>query len=104
MTIPGKISIPFAMAEAPRIFLAWLGSEESALTALQKQHINEWRIEHERQVSEYLHEQYGHYVMVMAHALSAQYSHTFWASMSTAVERANDDYLQQLDKDIFGNG
>lgn len=92
------------MAEAPRIFLAWLGSEESALTPDQKKHINEWRIEHERQVSEYLHEAYGHYVMVMAQALSAQYAHTFWAGMETAVERCNNDYLNELDKDIFGNG
>lgn len=104
MTMPRSIDIPFAMAEAPRIFLAWLGSEESALTADQKKTINEWRIEHERQVSDYLHERYGHYVMVIAHALSRQYSQAFWDSMDTAVERANDDYIQQLDKDIFGNG
>jgi hypothetical protein len=104
MTMPGKLEIPFEMAEAPRIFLAWLGSEESTLNADQKKHINEWRIEHEIKLAAFLHDRYGHYVTVMAHALSTQYATKFWNDMNTAVERCNDDYLEQLDRDIFGNG
>lgn len=102
MTMPGRLDIPFAMAEQPRIFLAWLGSEDSTLTADQKKHINEWRVEHESELAHYLHERYGHYVMVMAHVYSQQLANAFWADMNASCEKANQDMFDRLEEEMRG--
>jgi hypothetical protein len=100
VTMPGRIEIPFAMAEAPRIFLAWLGSEESTLPADVKKHINEWRIEHEAKLAHYLHDRYGHYVMVMAHAMSTQFAAQFWREMNASCESANQYMFDRLEQEM----
>lgn len=101
--MPGRLDIPFTMAEQPRIFLAWLGSDDSTLTADQKKHINEWRAGHEMKLTNYLHDRYGHYVMVMALVYSQQLANAFWENVNKSCQLANQDMFDRLEKELRGD-
>ena len=47
-----------------------------------------------------IHERYGHYVMVMASALSAQWAHAFVQNMNQACEAAQQDMFDRLEQEI----
>lgn len=101
--MPGNIQLPLVLAEQARTFLSWLG-QHSELPEDQKKAINEWVENYNAKVLAYIHDKYGHYVMIMANEVSKQVGEQFQEEMNQACDRVTNDYLKQLDKDIFGNG
>lgn len=97
--MPGNIQLPLALAEQARTFLSWLG-QYSEIPDAQKKAINEWVEQYNTKVLSYVHDRYGHYVMIMANEVSKRVGDEFMAAMNRSCDKAQDEMFDRLEAEM----
>src|SRR5271154_6799453 len=96
---PEEITIPFALAEQPRIFLKWLAGH-STLPEATRERIAEWLGDHKQKLGTYLISQYSQAAMYAADDLSRRLSAEFEQTVLRDVRQANQDMFDRLEDEL----
>lgn len=98
---PQAITIPFVLAEGPRIFLQWLALNSTLPDAARKK-IAEWVLNYNRHLAMYIEAQYGHPMTHAANDLSVHLAQVFMREIAEEREHADSEMFSRLEDEIFG--